>query len=440
LQSKDLEMEKNNKKVINAWCSYDIANSVYNLIITATLFPIYYQEVTQEAFNSDTLSFFGFNLKNTVLYDYTLSAAYFVIIFLSPILSGIADYGGFRKRFMQFFTTLGAFSCFMLYWFSGTNLYYGLIFAALAVIGFAGSLVFYNSFLPIIATPDKHDRISAKGFSWGYAGSIVLLIINLLMIFNYQFFGFEGKLDALRFSFIAVGIWWIGVAQIAFYYLKDYPGNINKFSITLLTKGHKELLSVFTKFKHQPVIKPFLLAFFFLSMGVQTIMLVATMFGKVELKIESTNLIITIIILQILGIAGSLLFAEVSARKGNKISLSIMLTMWIGICIIAYFIQTATEFYFLAAAVGLIMGGIQSQSRSTYAKLIPENTIDTASYFSFYDITEKLAIVLGLFLFGFIEHITGSMRISAISLTILFIISLIILSFIQLPRPTKNHT
>lgn len=432
-------MEKNKKSVINAWCSYDIANSVYNLIITATLFPIYYQEITKEVFHSDVLNFLGFNIRSTVLYDYTLSAAYFVIIFLSPILSGMADYGGFRKRFMQFFTTLGALSCIMLYWFNGSNLAYGLTFAALAVIGYAGSLVFYNSFLPIIATPDKHDRISAKGFSWGYAGSIMLLIINLVVIFNYQSFGFSGKLDALRFSFIVVGIWWISVAQVAFHSLKDYPGNISKFSPDLLTKGIKEILGVFTKFKHQPTIKPFLLAFFFISMGVQTIMLVATMFGKVELKVDSTSLIITIIILQILAIAGSLIFAEVSTRKGNKLSLMIMLVMWIIICVVAYYIQTPNQFYGLAAAVGLIMGGIQSQSRSTYAKLIPEGTIDTASYFSFYDITEKLSIVLGLFLFGFIEHITGSMRISALSLTILFIIALTILSFTRLPKIEQHN-
>jgi MFS transporter, UMF1 family len=432
-------MEKNNRKVINAWCSYDIANSAYNLIITATLFPIFYQEVTKEAFHNEMLSFCGFSIRNTILYDYTLSFAYFIIIILAPVLSGIADYGGYRKRFMQFFTTLGAFSCFMLHWFNGTNLMFGLTFAALAVIGFAGSLVFYNSFLPIIATPDRHDRISARGFAWGYAGSVVLLIINLIMIFKHQFFGFAGELDALKFSFITVGVWWIGISQIAFYYLKDYPGNVNRFSFNLITKGHKELLGVYTKFKHQPVIKPFLLAFFFLSMGVQTIMLVATMFGKAELKIESTNLIITIIGLQILGIAGSFIFSEVSVRKGNKVSIIVMLVMWIGICIISYFIKTAVEFYFLAAAVGLIMGGIQSQSRSTYAKLIPEGTIDTASYFSFYDITEKLAIVLGLFLFGFIEHLSGSMRLSALSLSLLFIFALFIIMKIQLPKKSTQN-
>ena len=214
-------MEKNQSKVLNAWCSYDIANSVYNLIITATLFPIYFQEITNEAFGGNIIKFWGFNIRNTVLYDYSLSFAYFLIIILTPLLSGVADYGGYRKRFMRFFTFLGSFSCIMLFWFNGTNIQYGLTFAVLAVVGYAGSLVYYNSFLPIIATRDRHDRMSAKGFSWGYIGSVLLLIFCIIMINNYAFFGFSGAMHALRFSFLIVGIWWISVSQIAFYYLKS---------------------------------------------------------------------------------------------------------------------------------------------------------------------------------------------------------------------------
>jgi len=430
-------MEKNNKKVINAWCSYDIANSAYNLIITTVLFPIYYQQVTTSAFKSEIVNFLGFSIKNTVLYDYAIAFAYFIIILISPILSGIADYGGYRKRFMQFFTFLGSVSCFLMYWFNGSNLVFGISLVAFAVIGYAGSLVYYNSFLPIIATPDRHDKVSAKGFSWGYAGSMILLIVNLVTIENYQFFGFSGKLDALRFSFLEVGIWWFGIAQIPFYFLHDYPGQ-GKFKTSTFTKGFKEIMLVFSNIKKQPVIKVFLLSFFFFSMGVQTVILVASLFGSAELGISGSKLIITIIIIQILGIIGSTLFAEVSSRMGNKFSLIIMLIIWSAICILAYFIKTENEFYIISAFVGLVMGGIQSQARSTYSKLIPESTIDTASYFSFYDITEKAAVVMGMFSFGFIEQLTGSMRNSTITLATFFIIALIIILFVKLPKSLKS--
>ena len=430
-------MEKNKRGTINAWCSYDIANSAYNLIITTVLFPIYYQQVTKSAFASEMITFFGFSIKNTVIYDYTIAFAYFIIILIAPVLSGIADYGGYRKRFMQFFTLIGSTSCFLLYWFTGYNIGFGLAFVGLAVIGYAGSLVYYNSFLPIIATPEHHDNISANGFSWGYAGSMLLLIFNLITIEKYQFFGFSNKLEALRFSFLEVGIWWFGVAQIAFSYLKDYKAK-GVIKIDILKRGYKELLDVFKEIRKQVSTQLFLLSFLFFSMGVQTVILVASLFGSAELGITGSKLILTIIILQVLGIAGSMLFAKVSEKIGNKFSLVIMLIIWIAVCISAYFTRTELQFYFVAAAVGMVMGGIQSQARSTYAKLIPEGTIDTASYFSFYDITEKIAIVIGMFSFGFIDQLTGSMRNSAISLALFFIIALFFIFFTKLPKNVAN--
>jgi MFS transporter, UMF1 family len=419
-------IEKNNRKVINAWCSYDIANSAYNLIITTALFPIFYQEVTKQAFGGDMVTFLGIHIKNTVLYDYAIAAAYFLIIILTPLLSGIADLGGYRKRFMRIFTTLGAISCFLLYWFNGANLVFGITLIGLAVVGYAGSLVYYNSFLPIIATPDKQDKVSARGFSFGYAGSMLLLIVNIYTIENYGKFGFAGKLDAVKFSFLEVGIWWFAISQIAFWFLKEYPGQFT-FRTSVLSKGFKEINTVLKAVSTQATTRRFLLAFLFFSMGVQTIILVAALFGSTELGITGSKLIITILIIQVLAIAGALLFGEVSARWGNKISLIIMLIIWIGVCTSAYFITTEIQFFILAGFVGMVMGGIQSQARSTYSKLIPTDTIDTASYFSFYDITEKLAIVIGMFTFGFIEQLTGSMRNSALMLSAFFIISLLLI-------------
>lgn len=417
--------EKNNRKIINAWCSYDVANSAYSLTIGTALYPIYYQEVTSQAWGSSIVQFAGGSFQNTVLYDYALACGYLLIIFLTPLLSGIADSGGYRKRFMQFFTLLGALSCIGLYGFDGHNMLLGVGLPALAVVGFAGSLVYYNSFLPIIATPDKHDIISARGFSWGYAGSMLLLIFNLFSIEKYEWFGFAGKLDAVRFAFLEVGVWWLVISQFAFYHLKEFKGNFS-LKTHVFAKGFHEIISVFKAVRKQNRMRLFLLSFFLFSVGVQTIILVATLFGSKELGITGPKLIITILLIQILAIIGATFFGWVSARVGNKKSLISMLIIWTIVCVVAYFIQTDVHFFILASMVGLVMGGIQSQARSTYSKMIPENSIDTSSYFSFYDITEKAAIVVGMFSFGFLEQVTGSMRNSTLFLAFLFFVSLII--------------
>lgn len=416
---------KNTRKVLNAWCSYDIANSAYSLSIGTALYPIYYQEVTKQAWGSSTVQFLGHSLENTALYDYAIACGYFLIIFLTPLLSGIADAGGLRKRFMQFFTLLGALSCMMLFGFHGDNIFTGILFPALAVVGYSGSLVYYNSFLPMIATPEIQDKISARGFSWGYGGSMILLIFNLFSIEKYQIFGFAGKLDAVRFAFLEVGVWWLLVSQFAFYHLKE-KNTLANLTGGAFSKGFREIANVFKAVRKQVHMRMFLLAFFLFSVGVQTIILVATLFGSKELGIEGSKLIITILLIQVLAIVGATLFGRVSSKYGNKISLSIMLSIWILVCLTAYFIQTDNQFFALAAMVGLVMGGIQSQARSTYSKMIPENSPDTSSYFSFYDITEKAAIVFGMFSFGFLEQVTKSMRNSTLFLGILFLLSLII--------------
>ena len=301
----------------------------------------------------------------------------------------------------------------------------------LAVFGFAGSLVYYNSFLPIIATPDHHDRISARGFSFGYAGSMLLLIFNIFSLENYQIFGFADKLEAIRFSFIEVGIWWLAVSQIAFYYLREERKKV-KMDTTIFTKGFHEIFKVFKYINKHKAMYRFLLSFFFFSMGVQTIIIVASLFGKAELGITDTKLIMTILIIQLVAILGAMIFGRVSSRFGNKTSLLWMLAIWIIICFMAYVVHNEYQFYVLSALVGLVMGGIQSQARSTWSKLIPSDTTDTASYFSFYDSTEKLAIVIGMLGFGIIEQVTGSMRNSTLLLSLFFIVSFVIIALTKL--------
>jgi MFS transporter, UMF1 family len=423
----------NSPKVINAWCSYDIANSAYILSVNTVLYPIFYQQVTRKAFGSEMVTFMGLTLKNTVLYEYAVALGYFLVILLTLSLSGIADLGGYRKRFMQAFTILGSFACMGMFFFKGDNIGLGLLLPMLAVVGFAGSLVYYNSFLPIIATPDLHDRISARGFSFGYAGSMLLLVFNIFSLQNYQGFGFSDSLKAVQFSFIEVGIWWLAVSQIAFYYLREERKVIH-WDKSIFSRGFHEVFTVFGYINKHRTMSRFLLSFFFFSMGVQTIIIVASLFGKAELGISDTMLIMTILIIQVVAILGAYLFGRVSTRFGNRTSLLWMLGIWVFVCLSAYFLYSDIQFYVLSALVGLVMGGIQSQARSTWSKLIPNGTTDTASYFSFYDSTEKLAIVIGMLGFGIIEQITGSMRNSTLLLSLFFIVSFLIIAFTRLKR------
>lgn len=442
--------EKNNPKVLNAWCSYDWANSVYNLTVTSTLFPVYYSGVTKAAFGETAdkqvlVDFLGFRFDSQVLYSYAISASFLVIVFLSPLLSGIADYSGKKKRFMQFFTYTGSLACLGLWFFTGQNVEYGIFCAFLASIGYAGSLVFYNGFLPQIATPDRMDKVSARGFSMGYIGSVILLVINLVLInyyeSNYESLGFskgsEAASYAVRISFLSVGIWWIGFSQIAFYYLKDVPTH-HPISAGLLTQGFQELKKVFAKVRSSQPSFRYLLGFFFWSMGVQSIMLMAPFFGEKTIGMGGTEMIAIVLILQLVAIPGAIVFSRMAIKISNTASIALAIVIWIAICIAAYFVETKTEFYILAAFVGIVMGAIQSVSRSTYAQLIPQTTTDTASYFSLYDVTEKLAIVIGTFTYGRVLEVTNNVRLSALSMGVFFILGILFLFAARLPRRVSD--
>jgi len=426
-------LEKNNKRLINAWASFDWANSVYNLIVTTAIFPIYYLTVTQDVFGGEEVQFFNLTIKNSVLYSYAISFSFLIIVFISPILSGIADFGGLKKQFMQFFTYLGSLACIGLYFFTGENIEYGIACSVLASIGYAGSLVFYNGFLPEVASNEIMDKVSAKGFSMGYIGSVILLILNLFLYQKYELFGFENGSSATRFGFILVGIWWVGFAQISFYYLKD-RGPRKKITFDILGKGTKELKNVLKMVRSKFVMHRFLTSFFLFSMGVQTVMLLAPLFADKEIGLGADEMIIVVLIIQIIAIGGAYFFAFLSKLKGNGFAISTTLIIWVFICISGYFLKDKISFYGLAAFLGFVMGGIQSISRSTYSKLIPSDTNDTASYFSFYDITEKLAIVIGSLSYGLIDQLTGSMRNSMLFMSIFFISGFVMLQVANLKK------
>jgi len=433
-----MQLTLDNKKTVYAWCMYDWANSVYNLVITTTFFPIYFLGVTKSAFGEDTVPFLGRTFKNSALYDFTLVFAYLFIALLLPILTSIADSRGSKKRFMQFFCYLGGLACMGLFWFKGSNLIWGLACFIMAVIGYTGSLVFYNSYLPEIAALEDRDKVSARGFMMGYIGSVILQLIGFGLVLHFQANG--DNTSGPLFTFLLVGIWWIGFAQIPFAYLPQGEKNPQKSKTNFLTSGFKELKKVLKQVLKIGVMNWFLVAFFLYSMGVQTVMLVASMFGSKLLGLPPTKLIITLVLIQLVAVLGATLIARMSGHFGNLNVLMAIVLLWIGVCFAAYEVATLKEsgvnvefyFYGIAVGVGFVMGGIQSLSRSTYSKLMPE-TKDTASFFSFYDMTEKIAIVLGIFTFGFIDEFFG-MKNSVLALILFFVLGFIALAITRIKQ------
>jgi UMF1 family MFS transporter len=423
-------MQTASKKVVNGWAMYDWSNSVYNLVITSTIFPAYYEAVTGDGNENtliDKIKIGNYEFSNTALYNYVLAIAFVIVAILSPILSSIADYRGNKKQFLRFFCTMGSLACASLYFFDSNHIMGGLVSVIIACVGFWASLVFYNSYLPEIAAPEDRDRISAKGFMMGYIGSVLLQLICFVFVLKPELFGITvGK--ASQISFLLVGVWWIGFGWLSISKLPEGRGVKGVHSKNLITQGYKELHKVWIELKDLPVLKRFLFSFFFYNMGVQTVMLAATLYGKSELNIPTTNLILAILIIQIVAIPGAHLMAKLASKWGNFNTIMMAICIWIGGCIMGYYLprNAVVPFYTLAIVVGFVMGGIQSVSRSTYSKLMPE-THDTTSYFSFYDVTEKIAIVIGMFSFGFINEITGSQRNSVLALTIFFIIGLVLL-------------
>jgi MFS transporter, UMF1 family len=421
----------NDPRTVRAWCMYDWANSVYSLVISSSIFPIYYKAVAVQQEGSEDITFLGFTIKNSILYTYALSFSFLLVAIILPLLSGVADYTGKKKLFMKVFVFMGAFACMGLALFTDINsLSWGIFCSIVACIGYSGSLVFYDAFLPEIVSEDRYDATSARGYSMGYYGSVILMVICLVLIMNAKAFGFTNDGQATRFAFLLTGLWWIGFAIIPFRVLKDKPIRVQSTG-SAWAKGYQELIKVGKSLKESPQLKRYLLAFFFFNMGVQTVMYLAQFFGTDVLKMDDSKLIATVLLIQIVGVLGASLFAYLSKKTGNKKALMILIGIWIAICLYAYFITNEYQFYALAFVVGMVMGGIQALSRATYTKLLPQNTTDTASYFSFYDVTFNLSIVFGTFSYGFINQITGSMRNSVLALALFFIIGFAFLMAVQ---------
>ena len=420
---------KNDPKTIKAWLMYDWANSVYVLSVTSAIFPAYYNNITKVN-GSTTVELMGMKFENTGIYSINLGIAFGIVALISPLVSSIADYTGRHKAFMRFFCYLGVLGCFMLCFFdSADRLHIGLSGVLMATVGYAGSIVLYNSYLPAIASEDRMDKISAKGFSYGYFGSTILLLVNLGLILNKASFGITDGTIMPRISFLLTGLWWLGFSQITFSRL---PKSIyqNSKAGKYVLNGYLELLKIWNTLKKARQLRTFLASFFFYIMGVQSVMFMAASFGEKEVGLNATQLIITILLLQFLGIFGAHLFAWLSKKWGNFQALTLAVTTWIFICLGSFWIEKPMHFYIAAFFIGLVMGGVQALSRSTYSKMIP-GTKNNAGYFSFYDVCEKLAMMCGLVMWGVLDDLTGSMRNSIMALVVWFSIGLVFLVWVQ---------
>jgi MFS transporter, UMF1 family len=421
------------KKVINGWAMYDWANSSYALVITSTIFPTYYTHVAPEP-----LVFLGHSFGRAAFASYAIALSFFVIAVLSPILSSMADYKGNKKAFMKFFCYLGSVACISLVFMDKTHVILGVFCSIIASIGYCGSIVFYNAYLPEIAAEADQDRVSAKGFALGYVGSVLLMIGCLAFIMANDSLHWGLGAWPARLSFPAVGLWWAGFAQLTFRVLPSSRPSEQHPEHSLITNGFYELKKVWDQLVHYPTLKRYLRSFFFYNMGVQTVMYMATYFAADELKLPDASLILSILIIQIVAIGGAYLFALLSSRTSNIFALACLIVIWVGICIFAYYTRDATQFYILAFLVGMVMGGIQSMSRSTYSKLLPE-TKDTASYFSFYDVCDKIGTVVGTLSFGLVAETLGGMRNSVLALMGYFVVGFVLLLFVRTsPKNTPD--
>lgn len=428
--------EKGSKKVLNAWAFYDWANSVYSLVISSAVFPIFYGALFRLA-EVEQVSVFGVMIARGPLISYLSSAAFVLIALATPLISGVADYMGNKKVFLKFFCYLGAASCIALYWFSLEHIYLSLLCYFFGLVGSWLSIAIYNSYLPDIAYKDQQDRVSARGFAMGYIGSVLLLLVNLAMVMRPNWFGIEGteenpaEMMAMRYSFITVGLWWIIFSQYTFRHMpKGYKKEGDRKQLIL--GGFNELKKVRLEISTQLFLRKYLWAFFIYSMAVQTILLIAAYFGEQEIDWGSDNqrtvgLIVSILLIQIVAMVGSVITGRLAERLNNISMLIVINGIWLLLCIYAYFVETPSDFYLAAAWVGLVMGSIQTLSRSTYSQNLPD-TQDTTSYFSFYEVAEKVGIVIGTFIFGYIAQLTGSMRGAALFLGVFFLVGALLLA------------
>ena len=403
-------MQRHKKAAVWSWCMYDWANSAFATTIMAAVLPAYYSAVA------------GASLGKTVAssyWGYTNTIAMFIIAVLAPILGAMADHGGVRKKYLAAFASFGIFFTGLLVLITTGDWLMASLFYIVGRIGFAGGNIFYDALLPHVAGKDRIDQVSAHGFALGYLGGGLLLGLNLAAIMKPTIFGIPNAEWGSRLSFLSVAVWWALFSIPLFKNVGEPPARrIEGESQNPLMAGFQRLRSTFREVKQFREAFKFLIAFWLYNDGIGTIIVMAVIFGA-EVNIGQSTLIGAILAVQFIGFPFTILYGRLPKRLGTKNSILVGLVVYTVIAIGGYFLRTALHFWILAFLVGMVQGGTQALSRSLFGSMIPR--FRTAEFFGFYDVSSKFAGILGPLLFGIVGQVTGSSRLSIISLIVFFV-------------------
>ena len=406
-----------NKRTL-AWAMYDWANSAYATIVMAVFFQLLFSNYwfSEPGGNSTT----PLGIANAV--------GSLVVVVLAPFLGAIADRGGLKKHFLFFFTVIGVLFTCALYYVQAGDWFLALAIFVVGSIGFSGANVFYDAMLVDVTSEDKFDIVSSVGYGLGYLGGGLVLVIGILFYAKKDWFGFSSNDQAQLASFILTGIWWALFSLPLLFAVKEPRTRHNESIVTAVGHGFRQIVQTFREIRNLKVVFLFLAAYWLYIDGVDTIMRMAADYGK-RLGFADTDLIMALLITQFVGFPAAIIYGKLGERFGTKLALLLAVAVYIGVTVYGYAMDEVRDFYILAITVGLVQGGIQSLSRSMYARIIPKNK--SAEFFGFYNMLGKLAAVLGPLLMAIVSQLTGSARLSILSVIILFVIGGILLLFVN---------
>lgn len=410
------------RKEIVSWAMYDWANSAFATTIMAAVLPVFYYDVAAKNLDRTTASAF---------YGYSQSIAMVCVAILAPILGALADYSNSKMKFLRFFAYMGMIASVLLAFVGEGDYLLASFLLIIGTIGFSGSNVFYDAFLPEIAPEEDIDRISTRGYAFGYIGGGLLLVINLAMIMKPGLFFLPNTLIATQLSFASVGVWWFLFSIPMFRNVKERKLETRKISGSYIGIGFKRLKETFKEINQFKNLLVFLIAFWLYNDGISTIIKMATIYGR-DIGIGSTDLIAALLITQFVGIPFAFLFGWIAKKINPKRALYIALWTYVIIIIFGYFMQTALHFYLLAITVGFVQGGSQALSRSIFGSMVPKNR--HAEFFGFYGISAKFSAIFGPFVFALVGQLTGSSRLGIVSLLIFFLVGMLLLKRVDIDQ------
>jgi MFS transporter, UMF1 family len=428
----------NDRREIFGWTMYDWASSAFSTTVVSVFLGPYLSAIAKTAADANGLIYFlGVPIRYDSLFPYCVSISVALQVFFLPILGGITDYSHLRKRMLMTFATIGAIASILLFFSTASTLWLSALLFITANLAFGASIVFYNAYLPSIASEDQRDRVSSLGFALGYAGGGILLLLNLILFLLSDKLGIDQGL-AVRISLASAGVWWLLFSQITFRTLRSRravrripPGD------SLLTIGFKQLGNTFRQIREFPETVRYLIAYLIYNDGIQTVIVVATLFGSEELHMDNTSLILVILLVQVVAFFGALFFGWLAGQIGTKRAIILSLVVWSGVVIYAAVaLQSVAEFWVLSTVVAIVLGGSQALSRSLFSDMIPDGR--EAEFFSFYEISDRFTSIFGPLIFGLANQLTGSLRAGIFSLVILFVVGLGILITVNVPRAIRE--